>query len=252
MTSTNEDLWRLDSGLREDMVLSIHFAHFQPHADYQNGQQLLLFLIGTDENDDPAEIRMSPGADWATADGGKTIHHPTKKVQIINRNSIYGHWLQHALEIPELVAVLKQKGIPTQADIWTNLVLHVQNREIVFGKNIDAQQRLMPTEFFGLVSDKAPAQAPAMAAPVVAAPVVAPPPTAVDPIAAVAAARAAAANGSAAAVSPQFTAMVELAKTHTTHADFIAAAFSIPEVLADDALAQQVADEKVIWAVAHS
>ena len=31
------EAFRLDSGLREDMVISIHSAYFAPHADYPGG-----------------------------------------------------------------------------------------------------------------------------------------------------------------------------------------------------------------------
>src|SRR5271165_1087112 len=123
------EAFQLDSGLREDMVITIHSSYFAPHADYQDGHVLLLFLIGTDESNEPVEIRMSVGADWTTVDG-TTISHPTKKRQQINKNSIYGHWLNFSFQIPELARVLIDRSEtlggngPRDARLWNDLILH--------------------------------------------------------------------------------------------------------------------------------
>ena len=129
------DEWQLDSGLRDDMVLSIHSAYFAPHAEYMQGQQLMLWLIGTDENEAPVDVRCSVGADWTTSDGGNTIVHPTKRQQHINKNSIYGHWLSYCFEIPELAKTLIERGQalgsgPRDARVWIDIILHLQLREL--------------------------------------------------------------------------------------------------------------------------
>src|SRR5579872_6617321 len=107
------------------MVISIQGAYFAPHADYQGGQQLMLWLLGTDEATEPVEIRMSIGADWQTSDGGTTVQHPTKRKQHFNKSSIYGHWIQSCFDIPELAKVLIDRGSPTNAKVWIDLVLHL-------------------------------------------------------------------------------------------------------------------------------
>lgn len=244
------DVWQLDSGLREDMVIQIHSAYFAPHADYQDGKVLLLWLLGVDENDEPVEIRNSVGGDWQT-DDGNVIVHPTKRKQHINKNSIYGHWISHCFEIPELAKVLidrAQTGIgPTDARIWLDLVLHLQIREIKFGRNIDPQERLMPTEYLGLVQDL-PTSTPAPA-PQVEAPSAAP---AIDPQAAIAAARAAKQQGAAVTNgSPLYMRAVELAKAAADFPTFLAQALADDDILADDELAERCADESQIWASVH-
>jgi hypothetical protein len=247
------DAWKLDSGLRSDMVMSIHSAYFAPHADYQSGQQLLLFLLGTDENEEPYEYRMSVGADWQSPDGGNTIVHPTKKQQRINGSTIYGHWISFALQIPELAAVLMERGAPTNASIWIGLQLHLTEQEIKFGRNIDSQQRLMPVEYFGLIADSPSAiVAPVATAPVATAPTPAPAPApaATDPAAILAAARAKAA-APAASGSPLYDEMVALAKSSPDFPTFLAAALADDRVLADDELAMQCADEAVLYASAN-
>lgn len=264
-TSTQvPEAWELDSGLRDDMVLSIHAAYFAPHADYQDGNQLMLFLIGVDENEEPQELRMSIGADWQSPDGGNTVNHPTKKKQHINKSSIFGHWIQYCFEIPELAQTLISRGGPTDARIWIDLILHLQAKTLSWGPNISDQERLMPTEFFGLTSQLQPATvAPTAAAP--APPVQAPAPTQApappvqtqpvdqvfDPQAALAAAKAAAApqqNG-----SPLFQRAVQLAQATTDFPTFVGAALADTNILADDELALRCADDGPggIWVIAH-
>jgi hypothetical protein len=264
-TSTNvPEAWELDSGLRDDMVLSIHAAYFAPHADYQEGKQLMLFLIGVDENEEPQELRMSIGADWQTPDGGNTINHPTKRKQHINKSSIFGHWINYCFEIPELAQALISRGGPTDARIWIDLILHLQAKTLSWGPNIPDQERLMPTEYFGLTTQLAPATvapvqtAPAAPAPPIAtapAPAPAAPPAqpdvVFDPAAALAAAKAAAApqqNG-----SPLFQRAVQLAQAATDFPTFVGAALADTNILADDELALRCADDGAggIWQIAH-
>lgn len=240
------------------MVISIHAAYFSVDADYQSGRQYLLFLIGTDENTEPVEIRMSVGADWASADGGVTITHPTKRKQTINASCIYGHWISHAQEIPELVNVLRGRGNPTNAKVWEGLILHLQESEIKFGRNIDPQMRLMPTEYFGLIEDSTPANIPFVPpAPVVTPPLGAPqvptpvPAPAMDPAALIAQARAKANQGPTSTGNSLYDKYFTLAK-ETEWGVFLATALADSEVLADDELAQQIVDQSQLYTQARA
>ena len=241
------EAFQLDSGLREDMVISIHSSYFAPHADYQDGHVLLLFLIGTDENDEPVEIRMSVGADWTTTDG-TTISHPTKKRQQINKNSIYGHWLNFSFQIPELAKTLIERSEtlggkgPLDARIWSDLILHLENKELIFGKNIDPQERLMPTGFEGLYTESPLAETKAAA------------PTSTDPMEVVRQAQLAKAQATMAVSngSPLYDKALQLAKSSPDYATFLATALADSDILADDELAVQCADQSQLWAAAHS
>lgn len=247
------------------MVLSIHASYFATDAEYQGGRQYLLHLIGLDENGDEATIKMSIGPDWDSGDGGNTVTHPTKKQQNINGSTIYGHWLSHALEIPELVAVLRSRGGPTNAKVWEGLIIHLQEREIKFGRTIEPQQRLMPTEYFGLITDAAPMSPngalPAQGIPNV--PIVpeivpafpppgqpAPPTVITDPSALLAAARASQA-AAAAPVNPTYVKYFEMAKVMEWPV-FLATALADAEVLADDELAQQIVNQNLLYTQARS
>jgi hypothetical protein len=216
------------------MDLTIVNPYFAHNADYQGGKPILLYLNGFDENADPVEMFMSVGADWITADGGKTITHPTKTK--VNRNSIYGHWLQAALEIPELRDMLFDRGAPTSADVWLNLILHLELREIKFGKNLDPIERLMPVSYLGVYEDSK-----------VSSPN---PLTTTQPPLTVVTTEATAPSASTTG-SPLRVQMVELARSSANFPAFLSAALGNPEVLADDDLAQAVADQTIIWAEAH-
>lgn len=265
-TTQVPDAWELDSGLRDDMVLQIHGAYFAPHAEYQEGKQLMIWLLGTDENDEPAELRMSIGADWQTPDGGNTIIHPTKRKQHINKSSIYGHFISFCFELPELAKELISRGGPTDARIWVGLVIHLQLRTLTWGGDIRDQERLMPTEYLGLISQlqattlpgttPAPpvAQAPSAPAPATVAPP-AQPDQVFDPQAALAAARAAqATTGAESNASPLFQKAVDLAKSQPDFATFLGLAFADPDILADDELAERCASQDAggVWAIAHA
>jgi hypothetical protein len=123
-----------------------------------------------------------------------------------------------------------------------DLILHLQGKEISFGtgpKSPPPQDRLMPTEYFGLTSDQAPTT-------------VAPSTPKVDPMAAVVAAREAAARQQVASNgSPLYTRAVELAKAAPDYATFLGQALADNEILADEELAVQCADESQLWASVH-
>lgn len=259
------DAWELDSGLRDNMTFTVHGAYFMPHAEYQEGKQLMLWLQGTDETNEPYELRMSIGADWQSPDGGTTIVHPTKRAQHINKSSIYGFWIQNALEVPELrKELLSRPNGPTDSRIWVGLILQLNLKTISWGGgNIPDQERLMPTALVGLTDAQGNATISPMAAqaaPVATAPApVAAPPAPVDqvfdPQAALKAARAAAsAPQTAANASPLFQKAVQLAAGAADFPNFLALAFADPEILADDELAEQCANEGAggVWQVAHS
>lgn len=268
------EAWELDSGLRDDMTFSIQGAYFAPHAEYQEGKQLMLWLLGTDENNEPAEVRMSIGSDWQSPDGGNTIVHPTKRKQHINKSSIFGHWIAHAFEVPELARQLISRGGPTDARIWIGLILQLNLRTLSWGGDIRDQERLMPTALVGLTDANGNATVPPQAAPpappVATAPVAPAPPAPAappaqvapvpepdqvfDPQAALAAARAAASTPQVAAnASPLFQRAVGLAAGSPDFATFLGQAFADAEILADDELAEQCANEGAggVWIVAH-
>jgi len=247
--------FELDSGLREDMILSIHSAYFAPHADYQDGKVIMLWLIGTDESDDPVEVRMSCGGGWQSDDSNH-IYNPERKKQHVTKTSVYGFWLSYAFEIPELAKVLVERADSLggagslDARIWLDLILQLENRELKWGKNIDAQEKLMPVAYLGMTTGQpelgeqvAPQTPSQLTQPGI-------PNATVDPLAVVKAARAQATQPIA-GQGTVYDRAIQLAKDAPDYASFLATALSDPEILADDELAVACADQNQIWAQAH-
>src|SRR5487761_2312960 len=156
--------WKLESGLREEITkYTIVSAYFAQTANYQDGVPYRLYLIGFDEETESFTVKMSVGSDWVSADGGKSIAHPTKKR--INNSSTYGHWLAEAMSLPGLREELVNRtrtsynGLgPLAAGIWEGLVLHLQTKEYQFGRaSADNPPRnfLMPAEFLGVDTGQA-------------------------------------------------------------------------------------------------
>lgn len=265
MTNVQPEGWQLSSGLRDDIHFTIVSAYFAPTAGYQDGKVTLLHLIGYDEQEEPFTLKMSCGSDWTSSDGGETITHP--KAKHINKNSIYGRWIQAAAEIPELIHILASRGDATAASVWVGLVIHCQMREVKFGRGIDAIERLMPVGFTGTSSGTVAAAtgqsptAPANVAPsnvptAPSEPAQVSAPAATTAPAGTAADRVAAARAKARASqvpdNPMIAKLHELARGANSHDEFMNKAFEIDDVLADDNLAEMVATPTGIYKDARS
>jgi hypothetical protein len=96
----------------------------------------------------------------------------------------------------------------------------------------------MPTAYMGLVTDS-PVSAPVAAQPV---------PTTPTPAEIVAQAKQAAAMSNG---SDLYNKAIELAKTAKDFPSFLSTALSDPDIIADDELAVQCADQSQVWAAAH-
>lgn len=128
------------------------------------------------------------------------------------------------------------------ARIWLDLIIHLQSKTITYGKGIPDQDRLMPTEFMGLVD----------AAPLVQGQPVTPEPMpAVDPQAILAQARAAKADPAISNGSPLYARALALATQAADFPTFLGLAFADEDILADEEIAQQCAEQSQIWATAH-
>lgn len=255
------DIWKLDSGLRDAATVTVVNPYFGYTANYQDGKVLRFNLGCIDEETEPLTIKMSVGSDWSSPDGGKTITHPTKSR--INNSSIYGRFIQYAIEIDDLAHYLVDRGLqgPLSAEIWLNVKMRLESKEFQFGKpgpDNPPRSYLMPVEFLGIDTGSgqtvpasgsmggggvATSTAPATTTPATQAPP-AQPAQAASVADRVAAARAA---KSSPQDSPLVSRLKEIAKSSSSHEDFVNKAFEIDEVLADDELAQQVATPSGIY-----
>jgi hypothetical protein len=258
------DNWKLDSGLRETVPkFTIASSYFAQTANYQTGIPYRLYLIGFDTETEPFTVKMSVGSDWVSSDGGRTIAHPTKKR--INNSSTYGHWIYESMSLPglreELVARTQAQfnGLgPLAAGIWDNMILRLATKSYQFGRvTADNPPRnfLMPAEFLGLDTGQgdgnsvqslvvAPPTQPVVAEPAVSTQAS---PTPAERVAAARAAR----NGPVTS-NPLMTQLYDLAKSCPTHDEFMQKAWEIDEVLADDKVAELVADPSAIYSQART
>ena len=142
---------QLGGGFRDDYILTIASAYFAPDAQYQDGTTFMLHLIGIDEQGEPVTEKFNVGktSEWATYDGGKTLK-PIGKATKINRTTMYGHLIDHAIQ-SGAGDVLIARGDPSNSQCWIGLQFHMKAVSIQFGKKIEPQERNMPVEFLGVV-----------------------------------------------------------------------------------------------------
>lgn len=258
------DIWKLDSGLREAATVTVVNPYFGYTASYQDGKVLRFNLGCIDEETEPLTIKMSVGSDWSSPDGGKTITHATKS-RIMN-SSIYGRFIQYALELDDLAKELLSRGMsgPLSAEIWLNVRMRLEAKEFQFGKpgpDNPPRSYLMPVEFLGVDTGSGqtvPASGSVGGGDVATTQPAAPQQTVqpvqspnANPADRIAAARAAAAAKSNSTDSPLISRLRELAKSSPSHEEFMNRAFEIDAVLADDDLANRVATPSGIYTEAN-
>lgn len=213
--SSNEELWRVESGLPDDFDFTIEEAVFETDARYMDGQVPLLTWRGY-VGDDPAnkdEIKFATGSGWLIVDGGARVQKDTGK-NLFHKNSWVGRLVSRVLEMEEAKKALMARGVPTEAQIWVGTSWHMKRESVNYGGSIGEREHLMPTKFLGIkqvaTGAKTSATTAALAAPVPTAPT------------------AASTNGAAALKKLQLEAKVrEIARTASSYADFQAQAAAL-------------------------
>ena len=241
-TENYDDAWGTETGLVDNFVLRVDESWFATDARYNNGETLLLNWKGkTDQpigTDGETEFTASfpVGGGWVSNDGGETAVSEKGRAKF-NSSSIYGRIVDSAIADKGdgglgLGNIVKGRGRPTQAKIWTGLTFRMKQVEFNYGGEIGKKSRLMPVEFLGENRDPADfaesgtsdAQAAGQTA---SAP--------------------AASNGT----GDLKTRLEQLAKATDSHAAFVDKALEIPEVSEDAALLESVVDEKGLYASAR-
>ena len=160
--------WELveSSGLLDDADITITGARFGYDAGYADGEQLLLIINGTSNQDGWEEFEqfLSIGKGWDTHDQGLTVNGQ----DAFRTNSQYGIFIAGAMET-DAEKVLMGRGMPDVAAIWVGLKFHVKRHPHDYEGDIGVKNVLAPTAFLGEVG-KADA-------PVATAPVATPEPT---------------------------------------------------------------------------
>ena len=148
--------WELveTSGLLDKADIEITSAEFNYDAGYADGEQLLLILSGTSDQEGWEEFTQffSIGKGWDSPDNGATVEGN----ESFNANSQYGRFIQGALD-SGAGSVIKDRGFPNKASIWINLRFHVERVDVDYGGEIGVKQVLIPTAYNGEATGKADA-----------------------------------------------------------------------------------------------
>ena len=151
--------WELveTTGLLDKADIEITGAEFNYDAGYADGEQLLLILNGTSNQEGWEEFTqfLSIGRGWDSPDNGATVEGNDN----FTNNSQYGLFIQGAVDAGA-GNILKDRGFPDKASIWVGLRFHVERVEHDYG-DLGTKQVLVPTAFLGEATAVAPkAEAP--------------------------------------------------------------------------------------------
>lgn len=169
MTEEHDD-WQTGSGLLSNYDGTVTNAWFSTDVDYQQGKQLLLFLEMTAIDEDGTEIeghveRYSPGADWASYDGGESMEHPQGGKRKINNQSQYGKLIDAALTAGG-AETLRSRGSAKSAGVWVGTKWHFDEVSTTYANLKDdngnpvTSRKNYPAKFLGLVEDGGQGKAP--------------------------------------------------------------------------------------------
>ena len=230
--------WETEEGGKlAEFKLHVDRAFFGTDQRYNNGQSTLLTWEGTtdikDENGNPDEklgtfnINLPLGKGWETADGLTVTHDSGKPDKGFNKSSIYGRVIDRAIKEFGLGDLLAKRGDPTEAKVWEDLTFDIKRETIDFGSGLESRSRFMPTAFLGegigaLGSVSGNGTAAVTAAATVANPAV---------------------------IKAKLKA---LAKSSTTHAEFVDKAMELDGVATNDELVGAVVDEAGLYAEARA
>ena len=145
-----EDPWGLDTGLPDNVDVTIVKSVFGYQDNYQNGEvALLIWDVESQEADFEYPIIWPCGAGWEVKERGKSVEHP-KRSRFVETSTV-GRLIKRCKELG-IEDVLRARGTPREAAIWEGLTFHVKREswEIPGGKERglpESQDHLMPTEF---------------------------------------------------------------------------------------------------------
>ena len=234
------DDWGTESGLIDNFVIRVDESWFATDARYNNGETLLLNWKGKVDqpigSDGESEFTVSfpVGGGWVSNDGGVSAVSEKGKAKF-NKQSIYGRIVESAMKGKGdedglgIFDIVKGRGRPTQAAIWTGLTFRMRQVEFNYGGEIGKKSRVMPVEFLGENADP-------------------------DGFAEAGAGAGAGAGVSASSngAGDLETRLRVVAKAAADHAAFVDKALEIPEVSEDAALLERVVDETKIYSEARA
>ena len=225
--------WELveSSGLLDDADITITGARFGYDAGYADGEQLILIVNGTSDQEGWEEFEqfLSIGKGWDTHDQGLTVNGQ----DAFRTNSQYGIFIAGAMST-DAEKVLMGRGMPDVAAIWVGMKFHVKRSPHDYGGEIGVKNVLAPTAFLGEVGK---ADAPVASAPATPEPT----PTTEG---------AAPASNGAGSLTEAVTALATTADNHDAFLEDVIT--NHPDVQKDPALFADVVDPDGLYARANA
>lgn len=201
------DSWKTNSGMIDDIDVTVVEATFSFDAGYNNGQSLCLILqLDTGEGGELHKQLLSVGDGWEPAQGGEKAVRADGKAKRFNANSAYGRWLTEAAKCAG--AALVNRGDTVEAKVWIGTQWHVETETTTTTFRGESEPRtftrLLPTKFLGITGtlESAASDKPASNG---------------------------ATNGTGNIPAALKLSLIKLAKAHGTHEEFMMAALA-PEV----------------------
>lgn len=145
--------WELESGLPDNLTVTIEDARFTYDARYNNGESLLLEWVCSSDDPDNAELTLnfSCGSNWEAAEGGRRATHEKKHAFV--KTSRVGKMISRVIELGA-GSVLEARGPMTDAQVWVGLQFHMARETTEYGGEIGSREFLMPTAFVGTKDGK--------------------------------------------------------------------------------------------------
>jgi len=155
-----EDPWELESGLANDIDITVKKSRFGYLDNYQNGEAALLIwdYESPDLDSDPQYPIIWPlGAGWDVANRGASVEHE-KRTRFVD-SSMIGRLIKRCTDIGAM-DTLRERGTPRNASIWEGMKFHIIREAISFGEasSIPDTEHFMPTEFLGVEGTKTSAR----------------------------------------------------------------------------------------------
>lgn len=232
---------QFETGLRDNFEATIVSSRWGKDARYQGGEPTLLIwkLNGIDSDGIAFEedLLITIGKGWTTFDGLTLSHESGNPDKNFNKSSHIAKLIDRVCTWPDAREVLASRSPSVlQAGVWEGFRFRFAQEQQNYGAGIEPSNKLLPTEFLGVVG-AAPAAAAAPVAQAPAAQTVAPAPAAAP-----------ATNGAPAGNVAIRAQVVAAAGAAATFAEFLEVAMALDGIMTDPIMAEVANEATGIYA----
>lgn len=174
---SKSDPFQWDTGLLDDVDVTVLKPWFEHDEEYQDGDPLVLKLqvdVEGDDYDEPYDLMFSCGESFTTKDSGKTAERVDGTDRNFNQKSSVVIMLDSILATDEgrkvLVERYENDGItPQHAAMYDRLKFHLGRIDVDYGGDIGVLPRMICETFLGVAGEDGSGAAKAKAKPAAAA-----------------------------------------------------------------------------------